>query len=325
MRRRAFLAALGAAASASGAHAQPKAMPVIGYLGTSSPGPNAAFITQLRRGLMEGGYEEGKTVAVEYRWADGHYDRLPGLAAELIGRRVDVLITQGGSTPATEAMKLTRTIPIVFITGGDPVADGLVTNLARPTANATGVTWISGNLVPKRLELLRELSPDKKSFAMLANPDAVESERLIREGQEAARASGIDLHVLTARNDAEIERAFAVAAGARDAGVMMGVDGFFGGRRKFVASLAEKYRMPVMGGFREYPADGCLMSYGPSLADTFRQGGLYAAKVLKGAKPTDLPVQQPTIFELVINQKAAKTIGLTIPPSLLARADEVIE
>ena len=324
MRRRALLGGLAAALSTA-AHAQPKAMPVIGYLGTSSAAPNVAFIAQLRRGLAEGGYEEGKTVAVEYRWADGRYDRLPGLAAELIGRKVDVLIAQGGSTPATEAMKVTRTIPIVFITGGDPVADGLVTNLARPTANATGVTWISGNLVPKRLEMMRELSPGRKSFAMLANPDAVESERLVREGQEAARASGIDLHVLTARNDAEIEQGFAAAAGARDAGVMMGVDGFFGGRRKFVASLAEKYRMPVMGGFREYPADGCLMSYGPSLADTFRQGGLYAAKILKGAKPADLPVQQPTIFELVINQKAARSIGLTIPSALLARADEVIE
>jgi putative tryptophan/tyrosine transport system substrate-binding protein len=300
-------------------------MPVIGYLGTSSPGPNVAFIAQLRRGLAEGGYEEGKTVAVEYRWAEGHYDRLPALAAELIGRKVDVLIAQGGSTPATEAMKATQTIPIVFITGGDPVADRLVTNLARPTANATGVTWISGILVPKRLELLRELAPAAKSFALLANPEAVESERLIREALEAARASGVDLQVLTARNDGEIERAFAAAAQARDGAIMMGVDGFFGGRRKFVASLAAKYGMPVMGGFREYPIDGCLMSYGPSLADTFRQGGLYAAKVLKGAKPADLPVQQPTIFELVINQKAAKAIGLTIPPSLLARADEVIE
>ena len=324
MRRRAVLGGI-AATLPSAAYAQPKALPTIGYLGTSSAAPNVAFISQLRRGLAEGGYEEGKTVAVEYRWADGHYDRLPGLAAELIGRKVDVLITQGGSTPATEAMKLTRTIPIVFITGGDPVADGLVTNLARPTANATGVTWISGNLVPKRLEILREVSPDRRSFAMLANPDAVESERLVREGREAARASGIDLHILTARNDAEIEQAFVAAAGARDAGVMMGVDGFFGGRRKFVASLAEKYRMPVMGGFREYPADGCLMSYGPSLADTFRQGGVYAAKILKGAKPADLPVQQPTIFELVINQKTAKAIGLTLSPSLLARADEVIE
>jgi len=325
VRRRTFLGALGAAISASGARAQTKAMPVIGYLGASSPAPNVAFIAQLRRGLIEGGYEEGKTVAIEYRWADGHYDRLPALAAELIGRKVDLLITQGGSTPATEALKATRTIPIVFITGGDPVADGLVTNLARPTANATGVTWISGVLVPKRLEFLRELAPAARTFALLSNPEAVETERLIREAQEAARASGIGLHALTARNDGEIEQAFAAASQAHDGGMMMGVDGFFGGRRKFVASLGAKYSMPVMGGFREYPIDGCLMSYGPSLADTFRQGGLYAAKVLKGARPADLPVQQPTIFELVINQKAAKAIGLTISPSLLARADEVIE
>jgi putative ABC transport system substrate-binding protein len=322
LRRRALLGALAAPLSA---RAQPKANPRIGYLGTSSPAPNVAFIAELRRGLIEGGYEEGKTVSVDYRWAEGHYDRLPALAADLVARKVDLLITQGGSTPGIEALKATRMIPIVFITGGDPVADGLVTNLARPSANATGVTWISGNLVPKRLEILRELVPGATTFALLANPDAIETERLVREAQEAARASKVDLHVLTARNDAEIERAFAAAAKSHDGGMMMGVDGFFGGRRQFVATLATKYRMPVMGGFREYPADGCLVSYGPSLADTFRQGGLYAARILKGARPGDLPVLQPTIFELVINQKTAKAIGLTIPPSLLARADEVLE
>ncbi len=324
MRRRAFLGVLGAAA-ASPAYAQSKAMPVIGFLGTSSPKPNEAFIAQLRRGLIEGGYEEGKTVAVDYRWAEGRYDRLPGLAAELVKRKVDVLVTQGGSTPAADAMKATRTTPIVFISGGDPVADGLVTNLARPTANVTGVTWLSSNLLPKRLELLRELAPGAASFGLMVNPDAVETERTVREAREAAQASGVGLHIVTARNDAEIERAFAAVAQARDGGMMIGVDAFFGGRRQFSASLAIRHRLPVMGGFREYAVDGCLMSYGPSLADTFRQGGLYAAKILKGAKPGDLPVQQPTIFEFVINQKTARSIGLTIPPTLLARADEVVE
>jgi putative ABC transport system substrate-binding protein len=300
-------------------------MPVIGFLGTSSPAPNMSFIAQLRRGLAEGGYEEGKTVAVDYRWAEGRYDRLSALAAEFVARKVDVIVSQGGSTPAVDAMKVTRTIPIVFITGGDPVADGLVTNLARPTANATGVTWLSSNLGPKRLELLRELAPRATTFALMVNPDAVETERVIREAQDAARASGVDLHVLKAHNDAEIELALAAVAQARDGGLVVGVDAYFGGRRRLIAALAAQHGVPVMGGFREYAADGCLMSYGPNLGDTFRQGGLYAAKILKGAKPGDLPVLQPTIFELAINQTAAKAIGLTIPPTLLARADEVIE
>ncbi len=284
-----------------------------------------AFIAQFRRGLAEGGYEEGKTVAVEYRWAEGHYERLPVLAAELVARKVDVIVSQGGSTPAADAMKATRSIPIVFITGGDPIADGLVTNLARPTANVTGVTWISGNLGPKRLELLRALAPHAKTFALMVNPEAIETERTTREAQDAARASGVDLHLLQARNDAEIEQAIAATAQARDGGMVVGVDAYFGGRRQLIAAAAAKYGVPTMGGFREYAVDGCLMSYGPSLADTFRQGGLYAAKVLKGARPADLPVQQPTVFEMVINQKTAKAIGLTVPASLLARADEVIE
>lgn len=324
MRRRTLLGGI-AATLPSAAHAQPKAIPTIGFLGTSSPAPNAAFIARFRRGLIEGGYEEGKTVAVDYRWAEGRYDRLPVLAAELVARQVDVIVSQGGSTPAADAMKATRTIPIVFITGGDPVADGLVTNLARPTANATGVTWISSNLGPKRIELLRELAPRATTFALMVNPDAVETERLIREAQDAAQASGVGLHVLKARTDAEIEQAIAAAAQARDGGLVVGVDAYFGGRRQLIAATATKHGVPTMGGFREYAADGCLMSYGPSLADTFRQGGLYAAKILKGARPGDLPVLQPTVFELVINQKTAKAIGLTIPPSLLTRADEVIE
>ena len=324
MRRRALLGGIAGTLSTA-AHAQPKAMPVVGFLGTSSPAPNVAFIAELRRGLREGGFEDGKSVTIDYRWAEGRYERLPELAAELVRRKVDVLVAQGGSTPATDALKATRTIPIVFITGGDPVADGLVTNLARPSANATGVTWISGNLVPKRLELLRELAPTAKAFALISNPNAVEAERLVRESQEAASTSGVDLHVLTARNDTEIEQAVGTAAQARYGGLIVGVDGYFGGRRQFIAALAVKHGVPVMGGFREYALDGSLISYGPSLADTFHQGGLYAARILRGAKPGDLPVLQPTIFELVINQKIAKALGLTIPPALLARADEVLE
>ena len=336
MKRRALLGIVGGAAATGAAavgapavHAQPqampKAMPVIGFLALGSAGANAPFTAAFLRGLSEGGYEAGKTVAIEFRWAEGHYDRLPALAAELVDRKVDVIVSQGGSAPTVAAKKATATIPIVFITGGDPLADGLVTSLARPSGNATGITWISSALGNKRLELLRELVPSATTFALMVNPDAVETEAVIRSLQDGARASGVELHVVKAGNDAEIDAAFAAVAQARDGGLVVGVDAFFGTRRRRIAALAARHGIPVSGTFREYATDDGLMSYGPSLSDAFRQGGLYAAKILKGAKPGDLPVLQPTIFELVINTKTAKALGLTVPPSLLSRADEVIE
>ena len=327
MKRRALLGFLGgtAATGAPAARAQPKAMPVVGFLALGSVGPNAPFTASFVRGLSDGGYEVGKTVAIDFRWAEGHYDRLPTLAAELVDRKVDVIVSQGGSAPTVAAKKATETIPIVFVSGGDPLADGLVTSLARPSGNVTGITWISSALGPKRLELLRELAPRATTFALLVNPGAVETELFVKNLQEGARASGVGLHVVTAGSEAEIEAAFAAVAQARDGGLIVGVDAFFGSRRRQMAALAERHAIPVMGSFREFATDGGLMSYGPSLSDAFRQGGLYAAKILKGTKPGDLPVLQPTIFELVLNTKVAKTLGLTVPPSLLGRADEVIE
>ncbi len=300
-------------------------MPVIGFLGTASPGPNAPFMAALRQGLREGGYEEGKPVAIEYRWAEGHYDRLPALAAELVGRKVDVIVSQGGSAPTVAVKKVTGTIPIVFISGGDPVLDGLVTSLARPSGNVTGVTWISSALGPKRLELLRELVPRAPTFALLVNPGAVETESVVRTLQDAARGSGLGLHVLKAGSETEIDEAFAAVVQNHDGGLVVGVDAYFGSRRDQIAALAARHGIPTIYGYREYATSGGLMSYGPSLSDAFRQGGLYAARILKGAKPGDLPVLQPTIFELVINMRVAKALGLTVPASLLARADEVIE
>lgn len=300
-------------------------MPVIGFLGTASPGPNAPFMAALRQGLSEGGYAEGKTVAIEYRWAEGRYDRLPALAAELVARKVDVIVSQGGSAPAVAAKKATATIPVVFVTGGDSIVDGLVTGLARPTGNVTGVTWISSNLSPKRLELLREISPHATTFALMVNPGAVETESDTRIVRDAAHKSGVELHVLKARNEAEIDAAFAAAAQSHDGGMIVGVDAYFGSQRDKIAALQVRHGVPTIFGYREYATAGGLISYGPSLSDAFRQGGVYAAKVLKGAKTSDLPVLQPTNFELVINQRTAKALGLAIPVSLLSRADEVIE
>jgi putative ABC transport system substrate-binding protein len=300
-------------------------MPVLGFLGTASPGPNAPFMAALRQGLSEGGYDEGKTIALEYRWADGHYDRLPALAAELVARKVDVIVSQGGSAPTIAAKKASTTTPIVFISGGDPILDGLVTSLARPSGNVTGVTWISSALGPKRLELLRELAPRATSFALLVNPAAVETDSVIRTVQDAARASGVELHVLKAGSEAEIDAAFAAAVQNRDGGIIVGVDPYFGSRRDQIAVLSVRHGVPLIAGYREFATAGSVMSYGPSLADAFRQGGLYATKILKGAKPGDLPVLQPTIFEFVINQKAARALGLALPASLLSRADEVID
>jgi putative ABC transport system substrate-binding protein len=327
MRRRDLFALLGGAAVAApaAAHAQPKAIPVIGFLGAGSAGPNAPFMAALRQGLSEAGYDEGRTLAIEYHWAEGHYERLPALAAELIDRKVDLVVSQGGSGPALAAKKATSTIPIVFITGGDPVADGLVTSLARPIGNITGVTWLSSELGPKRLELLRELVPQARAFALLVNPGFVGAEPLVQTMQQAARASGVRLHALSASSEAEIDAAFAAIDQDHDGGLVVAVDPYLGNRREQIAALAARHAVPTIFGYREFATAGGLMSYGPSLSAAFRQAGIYAGKILKGAKPADLPVPQPTTFELVINLKVAKALGLTVPSSILARADEVIE
>jgi putative ABC transport system substrate-binding protein len=326
MNRRAFLTAVGGSffAAPLAARAQQKAMPVIGILVTSSPGAFAPYVAAFRQGLSETGYVEGQNVAIEYRGAEGHYDRLPALAAELVGRKVDVIVCAGGTPTALAAKSATSTIPIVFRVG-DPVADGLVASLARPGGNLTGVSNIAAELTPKRLELLSDLVPQARVIALLANPNLATTERVIRDVQKAARAKGVQLHVLKASSESEIDTAFASLVQLHAGALVVGADPFLTGRREQLVALASRHAVPSIYAWREFVAAGGLISYGPSLTSAFRLVGTYAGKILKGAKPADLPVEQPTKFELVINLKAAKALGLTIPPSLLQRADEVIQ
>ena len=325
MERRAFLAGTGAMLLAAplAARGQQKAMPVIGVLSTGSPGPSP-FMAAFRQGLNEAGYVEGQNLAIEYRWAEGHYDRLPALAADLVGRKVD-LIMAGSPPSALAAKSATSTIPIVFRSGADPVGDGLVASLARPGGNLTGVSFIADELTAKRLELLSELVPRAGVIALLMNPNNATAERVIRDVQEAARTKGLQLHVLKASSESEIDTAFASLVQLHAGALVVGPDPFLTGRREQLVALASRRAVPAIYAWREFAASGGLISYGPSLTSAFRLVGHYAGKVLKGAKPADLPVQQPTTLELVINLKTAKALGLTIPPSLLQRADQVIE
>jgi putative ABC transport system substrate-binding protein len=325
--RRAFLASIAGSLLAGplAAEAQQRAMPVIGVLSTGSPGPSSApFMAAFRQGLSEAGYVEGQNLAIEYRWAEGHYDRLPALAADLVGRKVD-LIMASSPPSALAAKSATSTIPIVFRSGADPVADGLVASLARPGGNLTGVSFVADELTAKRLELLSELVPRARVIALLMNPNNATAERVIRDVQEAARTKGLQLHVLKASSESEIDTAFASLVQLHAGALVVGADPFLTGRREQLVALASRHAVPSIYAWREFAASGGLISYGPSLTSAFRLVGHYAGKVLKGAKPADLPVQQPTKFELVINLKTAKALGLTIPQSLLLRADPVIE
>jgi putative ABC transport system substrate-binding protein len=305
--------------------AQQKAMPVIGVLYAGSPRSSSApFMDAFRQGLSEAGYVEGQNLAIEYRWAEGHYDRLPALAADLVGRKVD-LIMASSPPSALAAKSATSTIPIVFRSGADPVRDGLVASLARPGGNLTGVSFIADELTAKRLELLSELAPRAGVIALLMNPNNATAERVIRDVQEAARTKGLKLHVLKASSESEIDTAFASLVQLHAGALVVGADPFLSGRREQLVALASRRAVPSIYAWREFAASGGLISYGPSLTSAFRLVGHYAGKVLKGAKPADLPVQQPTKFELVINLKTAKALGLTIPQSLLLRADEIIQ
>jgi putative ABC transport system substrate-binding protein len=305
--------------------AQQKAMPVIGVLNTGSPSASSGpLMGAFRQGLREAGYVEGQNVAIEYRSADGHYDQLPALAADLVGRKVD-LIMAGSPPSALAAKSATSTIPIVFRSGADPVGDGLVANLARPGGNLTGVSFVADELTAKRLELLSELVPRARAIALLMNPNNATAERVIRDVQEAARTKGLQLHVLKASSESEIDTAFASLVQLHVDALVVGADPFLSSRREQLVALASRRAVPSSYAWREFAASGGLISYGPSLTSAFRLVGAYAGKILKGAKPADLPVQQSTTFELVINLKTAKALGLTIPPSLLARADQVIE
>jgi putative ABC transport system substrate-binding protein len=305
------------------AHAQQKAIPVIGYLHFGSPGPAAPDVAAFRKGLGETGYVEGQNVGIELRWAEGHYDRLPALAADLVGRNV-ALIVAGGPPSARAAKDATSTIPIVFTTS-DPVAEGLVASLARPGGNLTGFSLLAGELMPKRLELLTELVPQAKVIAWLMNPASPRAGRAIIYMQEAARAKGVQLPILKASTESEIDAAFASLVQLYAGAPVVVADAFFNSRREQIVALAARYAVPAIYEWREFAVAGGLISYGTSLTTVDRQVGGYVGKILKGAKPADLPVQQPTTFELVINIKTAKTLGLTVPQSILAGADEVIE
>ncbi len=317
MDRRDFMLVLGGAAIAPRAlRAQQKAMPVIGVLNTGSPGPSSAapLMAAFRQGLSETGYVEGQNLAIEYRWAEGHYDRLPALAAELVGRKVDVIVSTGGAPTALAAKSATSTIPIVFRIGADAVELGLVASLARPGGNLTGVSMLIDELTPKRLELLSELVPQARVIALLVNPNNATAERIIRDVQEAARTKGLQLHVLKASSESEIDTAFASLVQLHAGALVVSADPFLSSRRERLVALASRHAVPAIYAWREFADAGGLISYGSSLTAAFRLVGTYAGKILKGAKPADLPVQQPTTFELVVNLKTAKALGLTVPP-----------
>jgi putative ABC transport system substrate-binding protein len=329
MRRRDFGSLLGGVATVStiwpfAARAQQQATPVIGYLSIATPGPGAPAVAALRQGLSETGYVEGQNLTIEYVWAEGRFDPLPALAADLVGRKVDVIVAIG--VPAAHAAKsATSTIPIVFVSGDDPVKDGLVASLARPGGNLTGVSFLTVELDPKRFELLSELLPQTKVIALLVNPNFPSGQINIQDVHEAARAKGVQLHILKASTESEIDAAFASLVQQQAGALVLSADPFFATRREQLVALAARHAVPAIYEFRTFATTGGLMSYGANILAVYRQIGIYTGKILKGAKPADLPVVQPTTFELVINLKTAKALGLTIPPSILSRADEVIE
>ncbi len=325
MRRRELILLGVAAAAWPGALRAQKAMPVIGILGTGSPKGWAPFGPAFVAGLSETGYVEGQNVAIEHRWAQGRYDRLPALAAELVSRKVDVIVSTGGS-PTTLALKgATSTIPIVFRLGADVAKSGLVASFARPGGNLTGVSLLTDELAPKRLELLSELVPQTRVIALMVNPNNENAERNIAVAEDFACAKGLQLAIVKATTAGEIEDAFASLLPLHAGALVVSADPFLSNQREQIVALASRHAVPAIYAWREFAAAGGLISYGSSLTAAFRLMGIYAGKILKGANPADMPVQQPTTFELVINLKTARTLGLEIPQQLLAEADEVIE
>jgi putative ABC transport system substrate-binding protein len=326
-RREAILLLAGAMTTVPRAlRAQQKKMPVVSYLNGSTPEANAVQLAAFRQGLSETGWVEGQNLAVEYRWAEFGYDRLPQLAADLVARKVNVVAAVGGADEAFVAKDATSTIPIVFTTGSDPVETGLVASLARPGGNLTGVTNLNQLLWQKRVELIAELVPQTRVIGLLQNPNRVGAQvrRVIDSTQQAANAKGLQLEILKASTEAEIDAAFATAV-QRQIGAVVVADPLFDSRAKQVAALAAHHAVPAIYLWRKYVSDGGLISYGAIFTAAYRQVGSYAGKILNGAKPADLPVQQSTNFELVVNLNTARALGLTVPPAILARADEVIE
>jgi putative ABC transport system substrate-binding protein len=331
MRRREFMTLIGGAAAIPAllwplaAGAQQPALPVIGFLGSASAAPIAHFMAAFRQGLGESGYAEGRNVAIEYRWADNQYERLPALAAELVRRQVNVIVASGGPVAAMAAKAATSTIPIVFTASSDPVKLGLVASLNRPGGNVTGSGMFTAELEPKRLELLRELVPTARVIGALVNPGRTDAEAQSRDVQAAGRTLGLEVIILPASSAPDIDTAFAGLAGRGVAALVIGADPFFLARREQLVALAARHAVPAVYMNREFPAGGGLASYGANIAEGYRQAGIYAGRILKGEKPADLPVVRPTKLELVINLKTAKALGLDVPLSIQQRADEVIE
>jgi len=326
VRRRAFITLIGGAAAwPLAARAQQATLPVIGFLSSRSPADTTHLLAGFRQGLADGGFIEHQNVTIEYRWALGQYDHLPALATELTRLPVVVVVSTGGEPAALAAKAATSTIPIVFGTGTDPVKAGLVASYNRPGGNATGINFQTADMESKRLGLLHELMPQAKSIVFLYNPRFAAAEGQLHDVREAARTLGLQINALHASTDDEINAAFRTMVQQQTAALILAADPFFDTRRSQLVVLAAYNNLPAIYQFREYAAAGGLMSYGIDAIDAYRQIGIYAARILKGARPVDLPVMQPTKFELVINLKTAKTLGLDVPDKLLARADEVIE
>lgn len=326
MERRAFIAGLGAAMTwPLVARAQQSAMPVVGYLSSRSPSESAAVAAAFRQGLAEAGFIVGQNVAIEYRWAEGHYDRLPALAAELVHLKVAAILAAGGPPSAVAAKEATSTIPVVFSAAGDPVGLGLVASLSRPGGNVTGMSLFNATLVAKRLALLHELIPSAGTVAYLTNPANPSGKLEMTAVQEAAKTLGLDMQAMDASTDQEIEAAFARLTEQRIGALIVAGEPFFDSRRSAIVELAAKNAIPASYGWRENVLLGGLMSYGTTINESYRQSGIYCGRILKGDRPADLPVMQPTKFEMTINLKTARALGLNVPPALLTAADEVIE